>query len=80
VSTSFSGEYDAATAAHVEAMKRTGRPVREGIAPMIAAIDDPPAEPLSAFVQGERISLRHEFFDKDAAMRLHDLTRKLLSR
>lgn len=80
VSTSFSGEYDAATAAHVEAMKGTGRPVEEGIAPIIAAIDNPPAEPLSAYVQGEPISLRHKSFDKDAAARLHDLTHKLLSR
>jgi NAD(P)-dependent dehydrogenase (short-subunit alcohol dehydrogenase family) len=80
VATSFSGEYDAATAAHVEGMKRTGKPVEEGIAPIIVGIDNPPAQPLSAFVQGEPISLRHRSFDKDAAVRLNDLTQKLLSR
>lgn len=80
VSTSFSGEYDAATAAQIEAMKRSGKPVAEGIAPILARIDAPPTEPLSAFVEGRRISLAHKSFDKDAAMRLHNLTRKLLPR
>jgi NAD(P)-dependent dehydrogenase (short-subunit alcohol dehydrogenase family) len=80
VATSFSGEYDASTAAHVEALKRFGKPVREGIAPIISRIDEPPAEPLSAFVEGRRISLAHNTFDPTAAARLYDVTRKLLLR
>ncbi|GAA4627804.1 hypothetical protein GCM10023196_041540 [Actinoallomurus vinaceus] len=78
VATSFSGEYDPATAAHVAMMKRMGKPVERGIAPIVLAIDDPPAEPLSAFAEDRRIRLRPPFFDEGAARRLHDLTRGLL--
>lgn len=78
VSTSFSGEYDAATAAHIEVMKRTAKSVEAAIAPIITRVDAPPAEPLSAFVEGERIGLEEHSFDEDAAMRLYDVTQKLL--
>jgi NAD(P)-dependent dehydrogenase (short-subunit alcohol dehydrogenase family) len=80
VSTTFSGEYDEATAAQIQTMKKAGKPVEEAIAPIIARIDAPPAEPLSAFVMGEPMSLAHKTFDKDAAIRLHHLTEELLSR
>ncbi|QKW40549.1 hypothetical protein HUT06_20820 [Actinomadura sp. NAK00032] len=43
VATSFAGQYDAATAAHVAALKRSGRPVRDGVKPIAARIDAPPA-------------------------------------
>ncbi|MYW05228.1 SDR family NAD(P)-dependent oxidoreductase [Streptomyces sp. SID3343] len=79
VATSFSGRYDAAAAAHVAAMKRTARPVAEAVVPIAACIDDPPAEPLSAFVRGERISVHHPSFDHTSATRLLDLTRDLLA-
>ncbi|WP_433517232.1 SDR family NAD(P)-dependent oxidoreductase [Nonomuraea sp. CA-143628] len=78
VSTSVAGEYDEATAAHVEALKRHGMPVKEGIKPIIARIDDPPAEPLSAFVRERPIGLEHPSFDRRAAERLHELTLELI--
>lgn len=78
VATSFSGQYDTATAAHVERLKRFGKPVNEGIAPIVACLDRPPAEPLTAFVEHRRISLDDDDFDPPAAARLHDLTRHLL--
>lgn len=78
VATSFSGEYDAATARHVEMLKKFGKPVEAGIAPIIARIDDPPAKPLTAFVENRRISLDDPAFDAGAAARLADLTRNLL--
>jgi NAD(P)-dependent dehydrogenase (short-subunit alcohol dehydrogenase family) len=78
VSTSFAGEYDPATAAHVESLKRYGKPVDEGIKPIVARIDQPPAAPLSAFAQGEPISLGHPSFDPRAAARLHELTLDLV--
>ncbi|WP_371782791.1 SDR family NAD(P)-dependent oxidoreductase [Streptosporangium subroseum] len=78
VSTSFSGEYDAATAAHVESLKRHGKPVKEGIKPIVARIDTPPAEPLGAFLQDRPISLNHPAFDQKAAARLHELTLKVV--
>ncbi|MEV5575248.1 SDR family NAD(P)-dependent oxidoreductase [Spirillospora sp. NPDC052269] len=78
VSTSFAGEYDPATAAHVAGLKRQGAPVGEGIKPIISRIDAPPAEPLSAFTPTGRISLDNPSFVPGDAARLDDLTRRLL--
>ncbi|MFE3450842.1 SDR family NAD(P)-dependent oxidoreductase [Nonomuraea sp. NPDC059194] len=78
VSTAFRGEYDAATAAHVERLKRYGAPVAEGVQPIIARIDAPPAAPLSAFLQTTPISLDHPSFSPEAAARLSGVTRDLL--
>ncbi|MFG1703975.1 SDR family NAD(P)-dependent oxidoreductase [Nonomuraea sp. M3C6] len=78
VSTSVAGEYDAATAAHVEALKRHGLPVEEGIKPIVARIDEPPAEPLSAFMRERRISVDTPAFDAGAADRLHELTMEVI--
>ena len=80
VATSFSGEYDAATAAHVERLKKFGKPVEAGIAPIIRLIDRPPTEPLSAFVEDRQISPTGNDLDAGAATRLADLTRELSSR
>ncbi|MCI2423753.1 hypothetical protein MOQ72_40740 [Saccharopolyspora sp. K220] len=59
-------------------MKRSAQSVEVGITPITAIIDTPPREPLSAFVEGRRISLRHPSFDEDATARLDGLIRKLL--
>ncbi|WP_129789873.1 SDR family NAD(P)-dependent oxidoreductase [Promicromonospora panici] len=77
VATSFSGEYDAATLAHVQRLKKLGKPVEEGIAPILALIDEPPGVPLSAFVEGRPIS---PDLDPAPAARLADLTHHLLRR
>jgi NAD(P)-dependent dehydrogenase (short-subunit alcohol dehydrogenase family) len=77
-STGFSGEYSSADEAHIEAMKKFGRPVAESAAPIIARLDAPPAEPLSAYVEGRRISVDGPSFDRAAARRLHQLTLALL--
>ncbi|MET7328696.1 SDR family NAD(P)-dependent oxidoreductase [Nonomuraea sp. NPDC005650] len=79
VSTSVAGEYDATTAAHVEALKKHGLPVEKGIEPIVARIDDPPAEPLSAFMRERRIGLNPRLFDPAAAERLHELTLKMIA-
>jgi len=76
--TGFAGEFDARTAAHVAAMKSTGQPVELAIAPIVAIVDAPPPEPLSAFVEGRRVSLLLASFDRDAAARLAAHTRELL--
>ncbi|GLW11348.1 hypothetical protein Misp01_64760 [Microtetraspora sp. NBRC 13810] len=78
VATSFAGQYDPATAAHVAALKKHGRPVHEGIKPIIAPIDAPPTAPLSAFMRFDPINLNGPDFDPGAATRLHDLTHRLL--
>ncbi|GIJ29156.1 hypothetical protein Vqi01_43180 [Micromonospora qiuiae] len=78
VSTSFAGEYDAPTAAHVASLRRYGKPVEEGIKPIVTRIDHPPAEPLSAFMQDQPISLDQPSFDPRPAARLHELTLEVL--
>ncbi|EQD83014.1 short subunit dehydrogenase [Saccharopolyspora erythraea NRRL 2338] len=80
VSTSFSGEYDAESAAHVAYAKANGRSVADGIAPAVALVDSPPAEPLSAFNADTPVSLAGRSFDRSDAMRLHALTSELLRR
>ncbi|GHG83301.1 SDR family NAD(P)-dependent oxidoreductase [Streptomyces griseocarneus] len=80
VSTSFSGDYDPATAAQIEMMKKFGKPVEQGIVPIAALVDSPPAESLTAFMEAEPLSLRHRSFDRDDAARLHAATEKMLAR
>ncbi|MFF5980684.1 SDR family NAD(P)-dependent oxidoreductase [Streptomyces olindensis] len=77
--TGFAGEFDPATAAHVKEMLLFAKPVEAGIVPIVAAIDSPPAEPLSAFFEGRRLDLRHHSFDPEDARRLDTVTRKLLA-
>ncbi|EIV92498.1 SDR family NAD(P)-dependent oxidoreductase [Frankia sp. QA3] len=80
VSTSFSGEYDEQTAAQVELLKLAGKSLAESLAQLVPCLDNPPPEPLSAFVEGRRIQLHPSLFDADDAKRLHDITEKLLAR
>jgi PPOX class probable F420-dependent enzyme len=79
VNTSFSGEYDAETEAQIESLRQAAKPVEEGIEPILALLDDPPAEPISASMMGEPISLTGPAFDPEAARRLYVETEKLLS-
>lgn len=74
VATSFAGEYDSQTAAFVENMKRTAKPVAELVPPLSALIDHPPAEPLSAFAVDRPVATRTTLDDDAAAERLHGLT------
>lgn len=78
VSTSFSGEYDAATAAQIEQMRATAMPVEEAIVPILDMLDQPPAEPLSAFVAGQTLDVHGPAFDAASADRLYAETIKLL--
>lgn len=80
VATAFRGEYDPQTAAHVEWMKRNALPVAQGVEPVVARIDDPPADPLTAYVRHKRISLDHPSFSAADATRLRDITEDLLRR
>ena len=80
VNTSFSGEYDLETAAHIEALRATAQPIDQVLPAILAVLDHPPAEPLSATVMGQRISVHGPAFDETAARRLYAETRTLLSR
>ncbi|NED81157.1 SDR family NAD(P)-dependent oxidoreductase [Streptomyces sp. SID11233] len=78
--TGFSGEYDAETLPHIRSMQRHAKPVEDALPPIVDAIDKPPAEALSAFVEGRRIAVGTRDFDPAAARRLRDLTDRLLAR
>jgi PPOX class probable F420-dependent enzyme len=79
VSTSFSGEYDATTAAQIDAIRATATPVEEGIQPILALLDRPPAEPVSAWARHEPMALTGPNFDVAAGRRLRTETRRLLA-
>ncbi|MEU9354665.1 SDR family NAD(P)-dependent oxidoreductase [Streptomyces griseoloalbus] len=80
VATSFVGQYDPVTKSQVEAIKRMGKPVVRAVAPITEVVDAPPAEPLSAFVEGRRIGVDDRYlFDQDAATRLDKVTEQLLA-
>jgi NAD(P)-dependent dehydrogenase (short-subunit alcohol dehydrogenase family) len=96
VATTFSGEYDAADQGKIVNLQQVGLPIDEAVAPIVAIIDQPPREPLSAELaryplgdlvladdlrmRGTRIGLDHSSFDVGAALRLHALTTELLAR
>ncbi|WP_433445012.1 SDR family NAD(P)-dependent oxidoreductase [Nonomuraea sp. CA-141351] len=52
--------------------------VPKAIAPMTALLNDPPTQPFTAHWQKRRLSLDGRAFDRDDALRLHDLTRELI--
>lgn len=79
VSTSFSGEYDARTAAQIEAVRAAAPPVEEGIQPILALLDRPPAAPISAWVRHQPMPLTGPNFDVAAARRLRAETDRLLA-
>jgi NAD(P)-dependent dehydrogenase (short-subunit alcohol dehydrogenase family) len=78
VSTSFSGDYDAATAIQINEMKKAGKSIADAISPIIEKVDSPPQEGLSAFAEGRAVDLKDAAFDLSAALRLDELTRRLL--
>ncbi|GAB2906613.1 SDR family NAD(P)-dependent oxidoreductase [Streptomyces mayteni] len=77
--TGFSGEYDAATRAHIETMRRAAKPAAPVARQLLTLLDAPPAEPLSAFVEQRRIGVDGSLFDPAAAARLRARTDELLS-
>ncbi|MEU7870334.1 SDR family NAD(P)-dependent oxidoreductase [Dactylosporangium sp. NPDC049140] len=75
VATSFAGEYDAATAAHVDGLRTSGKPVAEAVAQILPFLDAP-SPGLTAVLEGRRIAFTA---DSAGAARLDDITRKLLA-
>lgn len=76
--TSFSGVYDDETLKQITAMQSYAKPVEAALPPIQAAIDAPPAQPLSAFVEGRRIGVEDDSFDRGAARRLETATERIL--
>jgi NAD(P)-dependent dehydrogenase (short-subunit alcohol dehydrogenase family) len=78
VSTSFAGEYDAATAAHVDGLRTSGKPVALAVAQILPFLDSP-ATGLSAVLEGKALPVNTPAFDRENAAALHELTEKLLA-
>jgi NAD(P)-dependent dehydrogenase (short-subunit alcohol dehydrogenase family) len=78
VSTSFAGEYDAATAAHVAQLRRTGKSVSVAVEQILPFLDAPPAR-LTAVLEGRQVPTDSRGFDPSEAARLHQVTEKLLA-
>ncbi|QWF77709.1 TIGR03618 family F420-dependent PPOX class oxidoreductase [Amycolatopsis sp. CA-230715] len=78
VNTAFSGEYDTATAAAIEAMRAHAKPVGEAIGPILGVLAEPPGKPLTALASGRELDVRGPEFDEDAAARLFAETTRLL--
>ncbi|WP_328472688.1 SDR family NAD(P)-dependent oxidoreductase [Streptomyces sp. NBC_00448] len=78
VSTSFAGEYDPATAAAVDRLKATGKPVAEALAQIQPFLDEPPAR-LTAVLEGRQVPTDGQAFDPADAARLHEMTERLLA-
>jgi NAD(P)-dependent dehydrogenase (short-subunit alcohol dehydrogenase family) len=79
-STGFAGEYDPPTARFIEQQKATAKPATAVVPPIVRLLDDPPAEPLSAFTTGTRMGLHDGLFPAEDAARLAALTERLLAR
>ncbi|MGC4991394.1 SDR family NAD(P)-dependent oxidoreductase [Nocardia salmonicida] len=79
-STAFTGEYDAASAALVARMRDQGQPVEAALRRILHHLDNPPAAPLSAFMQDNRVDTNGDPFDPEAADRLRAVTEALLHR
>lgn len=80
VDTAFSGEYDAVTAAQIEQIRATARPVNDAIVPILDILDNPPTEPLTAIADGLALDIHGPAFDAVLADRLYADTTTLLGR
>ncbi|MFK0192132.1 SDR family NAD(P)-dependent oxidoreductase [Kitasatospora sp. NPDC090308] len=78
VATSFAGEYDPATAAHVAHLRAHAKPPAQAVAQILPYLDAPPA-PLTAVLEGRRVPTDTPAFDPAAALRLHTATEELLA-
>ncbi|XRQ11226.1 SDR family NAD(P)-dependent oxidoreductase [Actinomadura welshii] len=54
------------------------QPVDKAIGPIIRLLDEPPADPVTAFVRGKPLALEGGNFDPDRARRLHKMTSELV--
>ncbi|WP_280463810.1 SDR family NAD(P)-dependent oxidoreductase [Nocardia carnea] len=77
--TGFTGDYSAADRALVDDMRRRGQPAEAAAARIMRHLDNPPAVPLSAYMQDSAVDTGSAAFDRGAARRLRDHTRALLT-
>ncbi|QBD75685.1 SDR family NAD(P)-dependent oxidoreductase [Ktedonosporobacter rubrisoli] len=77
--TSFAGEYDAQTAAHLERQKVLAKPATAVVPPIVSLLDNPPEQPLSAFHLDEELDIHSELFSPELAARLATITKEILN-
>ncbi|WP_405133135.1 SDR family NAD(P)-dependent oxidoreductase [Nocardia sp. NBC_01388] len=77
--TAQTGDYDRATQLMVENLRRYGKPIPVAAAPIFELVDSPPADPLTAVIEGRRINVTGRAFDPTAARTLDALTRELIT-
>ncbi|WP_280373580.1 TIGR03618 family F420-dependent PPOX class oxidoreductase [Nocardia abscessus] len=80
VNTALSGDYDAEMAARIETLRRTAQSIDTAIGPILAVLDNPPGDALTAIVQGEQLDVHGPAFDTAAAARLYRETTRRLGR
>ncbi|MFE9749486.1 SDR family NAD(P)-dependent oxidoreductase [Saccharothrix saharensis] len=78
-STGFVGQFDPATAAFIERQKAVAKPATAVVPPILRLLDDPPADPLTAFGVDTPISVRDGSFSSADAARLAAVTDELLA-
>ncbi|MFI9007932.1 SDR family NAD(P)-dependent oxidoreductase [Actinosynnema sp. NPDC053489] len=79
-STGFVGEFDPPTAMYIEQQKALAKPATAVVPPIVRLLDNPPAEPLTAFNMYTQMSIHNGLFSKKDAARLTALTEELLER
>lgn len=77
--TGFTGDYSPADRILVEDMHRRGQPVEAAADRILRRLDDLPPAPLSAYMQETAVDTESTAFDPQAARRLRDHTRALLT-
>ncbi|WP_460363627.1 SDR family NAD(P)-dependent oxidoreductase [Actinocorallia lasiicapitis] len=78
VATSFAGDYDPSAAAHIAALKATGRSVAESVAQILPHLSPHGAGRLTAVLEGRRVPTTTPAFSPRSAERLHHATLALL--
>jgi hypothetical protein len=79
VVTSFAGHYDEPTATEIGHLKVVGKTVSQSVAQILPFLDPPGRRGLTAVIEGVRAALRPQWFDHRDAMRLHEITERLLA-
>lgn len=79
-STSFAGEFDPPTAEFIRRQQQVAKPATDVVPAILRLLDEPPAQPLSAFNMFTELSVANGLFDPRDAARLAAITAKLLER
>lgn len=77
--TSYAGEFDPQTAAHLRQQRMMAKPATDVVPPLLRLLDNPPAPPLSAYNLFTELNVHSKLFSVTDAERLSRLTDALLA-